>query len=135
MTQKSVLVKFSIIGMLISSFLIYIDQPTFGEYTFSFELDIWEHWNDKGADNDSFKYLIYVIGVNLCRIYLMVILFAKSKIDTHLIIYGVIYILICTYGFSLSAFLFFKYSSFFPHIFFWGVALILSKSKSLSKTL
>lgn len=135
MTQKDLLVKFSIIGMLITSFLIYIDQPTFGEYTFSFELDMLKHWNDKGADSDSFKYLIYVIGVNLCRIYLMVILFMKFKIGTNLTIYGVLYLLICTYGFSLSAFLFFKYSSFFPHIFFWVVALILSRFKSLNKTI
>jgi hypothetical protein len=127
MEKEKKMLKISILGMLITSFFVYIDQPTFGGYSFNFELDIWRSWNEKQSDIDSFKYLIYVIGLFICRIYLAIILFMKENISIKLFIYTTLFILTSFYGVSMSPFLFFKFFSYLPHIFFLLLSIYLSK--------
>lgn len=129
MKNTNILVKVSILGMLITSFFIYCDQPTFGQYTFYLELNIWKSWNDKNADSNSYKYLLYAIFFMICRLYNIFLLFSKDLDKRKLIIYALMFGGLSIYGFAMSPFIFFSYSSFLPHLFFMIMSYLLAGIK------
>jgi hypothetical protein len=129
MKNSTILTRISILGMLITSFFIYYDQPTFGQYTFYLELDIWKNWNHNNADSNSYKYLLYAIFFILCRIYNIFLVFTSYLNERKILIYMLMFTIISIYGFGMSPFIFFSYLSFLPHLFFIIVSYLLVRLK------
>jgi hypothetical protein len=129
MKSSNILIRISILGMLITSFFIYNDQPTFGQYTFYLELDIWKNWNHKNADSNSYKYLMYAIFFILCRLYNFFLLFTSYLNKQKILIYVLMFTIISIYGFVMSPFIFFNYLSFLPHLVFIVLSYLLVRLK------
>lgn len=124
MKTATILLKISILGMLITSFLIYVEQATFGQYIYNFELDVLKSWNEKESDEGSYIYLLYVLGLWLYRFFLIFLMITHKNAIFKYLIVGFLYVVVLNvFGSFYLKFIFFQYYSFIPHVIFFCLSL------------
>lgn len=124
MKTAPILLKISILGMFITSFLIYVEQATFGQYIYKFELDVLKSWNEKESDEGSYIYFLYVLGLWLYRFFLIFLMITQKNTTIKYLIVGFLYIIVLNVlGSFYLRFIFFQYYSFIPHVIFFCVSL------------
>ncbi len=129
------LLKMSILGMLITTFFIYVEQATFGQYIFSFELDILKFWNEQGSDKGSYIYLLYVLGLWLYRFFLIFLTVTNRKnLFKDLILSFLYFIVLNIFGLYYLRFIFFQYYSFIPHVVFFCLSVAFSYNLKKTET-
>lgn len=124
MKIATILLKISILGMLITSFLIYVEQATFGQYIYNFELDVLKSWNEKESDKGSYVYLLYVLGLWLYRFFLIFLMITHKNTIFKYLIVGFLYIVVLNvFGSFYLRFIFSQYYSFIAHVIFFCLSL------------